>query len=109
MKIIPNHWWNNRFFPDHTPLDTVKRKLREWLWGVRIDLCWDESDGFDVGCFYACNKASLGPFMLHRQSECKDRSHHEDCCLRPECYGPWRLMIAMTPKAFDGFDEAAIK
>ena len=103
---MPNHWWENRFH-ECTPFDTLKRELRRWLYKIRIDVCFDESDGFDVGAFYVNNKPSWGPFMFHQQSECTTLEHYNDCCLK--CPGPWRLMIAFTPKAFDGFDEAAIK
>lgn len=96
MKLLPNHWWNNRFFPDDTPLDTAKRKLREWLYKFRIDLCWDENDGFDIGAFCGKWKRARGPFMFHQQMEC-------EC---PHCYGPWRLMIALSPKAYVGFDDS---
>lgn len=107
MKLLPNHWWYNRFFPDDTPLDTVKRKLREWIreWfgKIRIDICFDEHDGFDLGAFCGTWKRARGPFMFHKQYLNESAYAAND---GPGCHGPWRLMIALTSKAYVGFDEA---
>lgn len=67
---------------------------------MRIDLCFDESDGFDVGAFVCTWKRARGPFLLHRQS---GEPYGETDA------GPWRLMIALTPKAYVGFDDGACK
>lgn len=101
-----NHGWENLHGTNY-PTETLTRWLRHMASKVRVDLCFDESDGFDVGAFYVTNKPSFGPFMFHRQSECKTLEHYNECCLR--CPGPWRLMVVFTSKAFDGFDDAAIK
>ncbi len=68
------------------------RTIRRFLWRFRIDICLNESDGFDVGCFAASWKRSRGPFLLYRYGEC-GRSGH------------WRLMVACTPAAWVGFDD----
>lgn len=86
-KYVPS--WRERI--DHA--------VRGFFYRFRIDLCFDESDGFDVGAFVYDWKRARGPFMFHRQSG--DHSSAEA--------GPWRLMIAFTGKAYDGFDEGASK
>ncbi len=101
--MFANHWWENRY-ADPTPIDTVKRKLREWGWRVRLDLCWDEHDGFDVGAYVGDWKPACGPFLFHRQMEDFENTEGEWVNL-----GPWRLMVALHPDAFRGFDEGAIK
>lgn len=107
MRLLPRHWWENRFGPgEPTPLKTFKRVLKEMFSKIRIDLCWGENDGFDVGAFYVYNKRAWWRFMLHRQGACDNLDHKEDLCLRPECAGPWRLMIAIDRKAFDGFEAS---
>lgn len=68
---------------------------------IRIDLCFNEQWGYDVGCFCYEWKRSFGPFMLHRQSHDNHRT--------TAFVGPWRLMVAFTPAAFRGFDEAICK
>lgn len=73
---------------------------------LRIDLCFGEHDGFDVGAFVGDWKRARGPFLLHRQY-INESAYAADPS--PECYGPWRLMVALSPKAWDGFDDGAGK
>lgn len=72
----------------------------------RIDLCFDEMDGYDLGCWCFAWKRARGPFMLHRQYVNESAYAADDC---EECGGPWRLMVALTPAAYRGFDEAICK
>lgn len=89
----------------HTALfEAFKSWLRSTLYKARIDLCFDESDGFDVAIFTGTWKRALGPFLLHRQY-LNEVSMVVDC----PAYGPWRLMIALTTEAWGGFDEACGK
>jgi hypothetical protein len=78
-------------------IERLRFEVRRFFWRLRVDVCFDESDGFDVGAFVGDWKAARGPFLLHRQMHGWGE------------YGPWRLMIALTPDAYRGFDEGAIK
>lgn len=106
MRLLPRHWWENRFGPgEPTPLETCKRVLKEMFSKIRIDLCWGENDGFDVGCFAYDWKPSKGPFLFYR--DIVDQVETDEGVIYTP--GPWRLMVALGSRAFVGFDDGVLK
>lgn len=100
-----NHGWENLHGTNY-PTETLAEWVQGMLRKVRVDLCFDEHEGFDVGVFVGTWKRSRGPFLLYREY-LNEASMVCDACDAE--YGPWRLMVAVNKSAWDGFDDGAGK
>lgn len=102
-----NHGWENRHGTNY-PTDTLADLIKSLMRKLRVDLCFDEHDGFDVGVFVGTWKRARGPFLLYREY-LNESAMAADTQGDPTAYGPWRLMVALSKDAWDGFDDGAGK
>lgn len=105
--MFSNHGWENTHF-GNTRMDSFKHWIKSVLYKVRVDLCFDGQDGWDIGLCVGTWKRSRGPFLFYREYA-NESAMAADCMNDPTAYGPWRLMVALTKKAWDGFDDGAGK